>query len=45
MHNALHDSEVGLPGIMHMETDLLDGIGNVRAGEHQVLEGPSEAPV
>jgi hypothetical protein len=29
---------------MHVEADLLDGIGDVRAGECQVLEGPSEAP-
>jgi hypothetical protein len=29
---------------MHVEADLLDGIGDVGAGEHQVLEGPSEAP-
>jgi hypothetical protein len=27
-----------------METDLLDGVGDVRAGECQVLEGPDEAP-
>jgi hypothetical protein len=30
--------------IMHMEIDLLDGVGEVGVGEHQVLEGPSEAP-
>jgi hypothetical protein len=29
---------------MHVEADLLDGIGDVGAGERQVLEGPSEAP-
>jgi hypothetical protein len=28
----------------HAEADLLDGIGNVGVGEHQVLEGPSKAP-
>jgi hypothetical protein len=27
-----------------MEADLLDGVGDVRAGERQVLEGPDEAP-
>jgi hypothetical protein len=27
-----------------MEADLLDGVGDVRVGERQVLEGPSEAP-
>jgi hypothetical protein len=29
---------------MHMEVDLLDDVGDVGAGEHQVLEGPGEAP-
>jgi hypothetical protein len=29
---------------MHMEVDLLDDIGDVGASEHQVLEGPGEAP-
>jgi hypothetical protein len=29
---------------MHVEADLLDGVGDVRAGECQVLEGPGEAP-
>jgi hypothetical protein len=29
---------------MHVETDLLDGVGDVGAGECQVLEGPGEAP-
>jgi hypothetical protein len=27
-----------------MEADLLDGVGDVRVGERQVLEGPGEAP-
>jgi hypothetical protein len=27
-----------------MKADLLDGVGNVRVGECQVLEGPGEAP-
>jgi hypothetical protein len=30
---------------MHVETDLLNDIGNVGVGEHQVLESPSEAPI
>jgi hypothetical protein len=29
---------------MHVEANLLDDIGDVGAGERQVLEGPSEAP-
>jgi hypothetical protein len=30
--------------IMHVEADLLDDVGDVGAGERQVLEGPDEAP-
>jgi hypothetical protein len=30
--------------IMHLETDLLDGVGEMGVSEHQVLEGPGEAP-
>jgi hypothetical protein len=41
MQSALHDVEVGLPGIMYVEADLLDGVGDVGASEHQVLEGPA----
>jgi hypothetical protein len=35
---------MGLPWIMHVEEDLLDGIGEVGAGERQVLEGFDVAP-
>jgi hypothetical protein len=28
---------------MHVEADLMDGVGEVRAGERQVLEGSGEA--
>jgi hypothetical protein len=44
VHGALYRGKVRLLGIMHMEPDLLDGVGDVKAGERQVLEGPSEAP-
>jgi hypothetical protein len=27
-----------------MKANLQDGVGDVRAGEHQVLEGPDKAP-
>jgi hypothetical protein len=37
------DDEVGLPGIMHVEAVLLDAVGDVRAGECQVLEVSSKA--
>jgi hypothetical protein len=42
--SALHGGEVGLPWIMHVKADLLDGVCDVRAGERQVLEGSGEAP-
>jgi hypothetical protein len=42
--DVLHRGEVRLPGIMHMKTNLLDGICDVRESEYQVLEGPDEAP-
>jgi hypothetical protein len=35
---------VRLPGIMHMEADLLDDGSDVGAGERQVLEGSNKAP-
>jgi hypothetical protein len=33
-----------LPGIVHMEEELLDDVGDIWAGERQVLEGIGEAP-
>jgi hypothetical protein len=42
VHDVLHRGEVRLPGIMHMEADLLNDVGDVRAGERQVMEGPGE---
>src|SRR6185437_8136904 len=30
---------------MHMETDLLDSVGEVRPGESEVLQGSSKTPV
>jgi len=37
--NPLGSSQVSLTRIMHVKADLLDSICNVRASEHQVLEG------
>jgi hypothetical protein len=34
MQNVLHGGEVGLLGIMHVETDLLDDVGDVGMSEH-----------
>ena len=36
---------VRLPGILHVKTDLLNGIGEIRPGEGEVLQGTGEAPV
>ena len=41
----LQSSEVWLPGIMHVETDLLNGIGDVWPGEGEVLQGTGQTPV
>jgi hypothetical protein len=42
---ALESREVGLPGVVHMETDLLHGVGEVRPGEGEVLKGTSKTHV
>jgi hypothetical protein len=42
--DVFHHIEVRLPKIMHMKANLLDGVGDIGVGEHQVLEGVSEAP-
>jgi hypothetical protein len=42
--HSLHHNEVRLLRIIHMKANLLDDVGDVRAGERQVLEGPGEAP-
>jgi hypothetical protein len=41
--DTLHCGEVRLMGIVHMKENLLYDIGDVGAGERQVLEGPDEA--
>jgi hypothetical protein len=38
---VLHCGEVRLLGIVHMEADQMDGVGDVGVGERQVLEGPA----
>ena len=42
---ALESHEVGLPGVVHMETDLLHGVGDVRPGKVEVLKSTSKTPV
>ena len=33
------------PGIMHVKTDLMNGIGEIRPGEGQVLQSARQTPV
>ena len=42
---ALESSQVGLLRIMHVETDLLHGICDVRPDESEVLKCTSKTPV
>jgi hypothetical protein len=41
--DALHGRRMGLPWIVHMQTDLLGGIGDVRLCKGQVLQSPYNA--
>ena len=38
-------NKVSFPGIMHMQTDLLNSTGNIRPGEGQVLKCSSKAAI
>jgi hypothetical protein len=42
--DALHDRQVGLPRVVHVQTDLLHGISDVEPCERQVLEGSDNTP-
>jgi hypothetical protein len=42
--DALHGCQMGLPWIVHMQTDLLNDISDVGPCEGQVLESPCNAP-
>jgi hypothetical protein len=42
---SLESSEVRLAGIMHVKTDLLNDISDVRPGEGEVLKGTSKTPI
>jgi hypothetical protein len=43
--DALRGREMGLTGVLYVEAHLLDRVGNVGAGEGEVLEGPNQATV
>jgi hypothetical protein len=42
--DALHGRQVGLPRVMHVQTDLLHSISDVGPCEHQILDGSDNAP-
>jgi hypothetical protein len=43
--DAFYSREMGLTGVLHVETHLLDRVGNVGLSEGEVLESPSQATV
>mgnify|MGYP005837429505 CR=1 FL=1 len=43
--DPLEDGVVRLPRVMHEQTDLLDGVGNIRSGECKVLESASDTTI
>jgi hypothetical protein len=43
--DALHNREIRLTWVVHIEAHLLDRVSNVRPGEGEVLESPSQAAV
>jgi hypothetical protein len=43
--DPLESSEMGLPWSVHMEAHLLDGVGDVGAGEGEVVEHVYQALV
>jgi hypothetical protein len=42
--DALHGRQMGLPKVVHVQTDLLHGVGDVGPCECQVLESSCNAP-
>jgi hypothetical protein len=43
-HDALHDRQMGLPRVVHVQTDLLHSVGDVKSCKCQVLESTCNAP-
>jgi hypothetical protein len=42
-HDMLHDRQMGLPRVVHVQTDLLHSVGDVRPCECQVLKSTCNA--
>jgi hypothetical protein len=45
VEEAFESHKVGLSGVVHMETDLLHDIGDVRPSEGEVLKSTGKTPV
>jgi hypothetical protein len=45
LKDALHDREMELTGVMHVEAHQLHRVGNVGPGEGEALKSPSQATV
>ena len=43
--NALESAQMGLPGVMHIQANLLNCIGNIWPGEGEILKSPSKTAV
>jgi hypothetical protein len=43
--NPFSSNKVIFPGIMHVQADLLDSIGNIRPGEGQILKCTTKAAI
>jgi hypothetical protein len=43
VQDVLHSRQVGLPGVVHMQTNLLHGVGDVGSSKRQVLESVCDA--
>jgi hypothetical protein len=43
--DVLHDHEMGLTRVVHVEAHLLDLVGNVETSESEVLESHNQAAV
>jgi hypothetical protein len=43
--DPLHNREMGLLRVMHIEAHLLDHVGDVGSSEGEVLEGPDQATI
>jgi hypothetical protein len=43
-HDALHGRQMRLPRVVHVQTNLLYGVDDIRPSERQVLQGVCDTP-